>query len=79
MANQNHTYKGAKDFQPSQGYVKKRLFTLKQAVEYLGLSDWGMRTLFFCEIPVVNINGGRKNFLDINNLNAFIERNEVRA
>lgn len=80
MANRNPTNNSAKNLQPSQGYVKKRLFTLKEAAEYLGRSDWGMRTLICSrEIPVVKINGGRKVIVDINDLNAFIERNEALA
>ena len=75
MANRNPTNSGTKNLQPSQGAVKKRLFTLKEAAEYLGRSEWGMRTLIWSrEIPVVKINGGRKIFVDVNDLNAFIER-----
>lgn len=57
--------------------LKKRLFTLKEAAEYLGRSEWGMRHLAWSgEIPVVRIEGGRKIFLDIEDLDDFINRNK---
>jgi excisionase family DNA binding protein len=57
--------------------VKKRLFTLKEAAEYLGRSEWGMRELIWAgKLPVVRTEGGRKIFLDIEDLNEFITRNK---
>ncbi len=59
--------------------LRKRLFTLKQAASYLGRSEWGMRELIWSgRIPVVRVEGGRKIFLDIQDLNAFIETNKKR-
>lgn len=57
--------------------VSKRLYTLKEAAEYLGRSQWGMRELIWAgEIPVVRQEGGRKIFLDIQDLAEFIEKNK---
>jgi excisionase family DNA binding protein len=56
---------------------QKRLFTLKEAAEYLGRSEWGMRDLIWAgRIPVVRVEGGRKIFLDIEDLNDFIKQNK---
>jgi len=57
--------------------MSKRLYTLKEAAEYLGRSEWGMRELIWAgSIPVVRTEGGRKIFLDIEDLNDFINRNK---
>ena len=54
----------------------KRLFTLKEAAEYLGQSEWGMRELIWAgRIPVVRP-GGRKIFLDIHDMEKFIDQNK---
>jgi len=55
----------------------KHLYTLKEAAEYLGRSEWSMRELIWAgEIPVVRQEGGRKIFLDIQDLAEFIEKNK---
>jgi excisionase family DNA binding protein len=57
--------------------VWKRLYTLKEAAEYLGRSEWGMRELIWAgKIPVVRPGGGRKIFVDIEDLNGFITQNK---
>ena len=57
--------------------LRKRLYTLKEAAEYLGRSEWGMRELIWAgSIPVVRTEGGRKIFLDIEDLNDFINQNK---
>jgi excisionase family DNA binding protein len=57
--------------------VRKRLYTLKEAAEYLGRSEWGMRELIWAgRIPVVRPAGGKKIFLDIEDLNRFITQNK---
>lgn len=57
--------------------VFKRLYTLKEAAEYLGRSEWSMRELVWAgRIPVVRNEGGRKIFLDIEDLNGFITQNK---
>jgi excisionase family DNA binding protein len=57
--------------------MSKRLYTLKEAAEYLGRSEWSMRELIWAgSIPVVRTEGGRKIFLDIEDLNDFINQNK---
>ncbi len=55
-----------------------RLLPLKKAAEYLGLTVWAMRERIWAgEIPVVRFPGGRKMFIDIQDIEAFIERNKT--
>jgi excisionase family DNA binding protein len=57
--------------------VAKRLFTLKEAAEYLGRSEWSMRELIWAgQIPVVKSEGARKIFIDILDLDEFVSRNK---
>jgi len=56
----------------------KRLYTLKESAEYLGRSVWGVRDLIWARvIPVVKQQGCRKMYLDISDLDAFIEKNKA--
>lgn len=55
-----------------------RLLPLKKAAEYLGLTTWGMRERIWAgDIPVVRFPGGRKMFIDTNDIEDFIRRNKV--
>jgi len=55
----------------------KRLYTLREAAIYLGRAVWGMRELIWAgEIPIVRGDGNRKIFLDIVDLNEYINRNK---
>ena len=57
--------------------ARKRLYTLKEGAEYLGRSEWGMRELIWAGvIPVVKQQTARKIFLDINDLDRFVEANK---
>jgi len=57
---------------------QKRLFTVKEAAQFLGRSEWGMRELIWAgKIPVVKDEGGRKIFVDVLDLIAYIERNKT--
>ena len=57
--------------------LSKRLYTLKEAAEYLGRSEWSMRELIWAgRIPVVRVDGGRKIFVDILDLMEFVEKNK---
>ena len=57
--------------------MQKRLYTLKESAEYLGRSEWSMRELIWSgSIPVVKTERARKIFLDIEDLNNFIDRNK---
>jgi hypothetical protein len=58
--------------------MSKRLYSLKEGAAYLGRSEWGMRELIWSgTIPVVRTERGRKIFLDIEDLNDFINRNKT--
>jgi len=78
MAKQTFTEKGPERAQKIYNPLRKRLFTLKEAAEYLGRSEWGMRDLIWKRlIPVVMNNGGRKIFIDVMDLDAYVERNKT--
>jgi hypothetical protein len=55
--------------------LSKRLYTIKEASVYLGRGVWGVRDLIWRGVlPVVKNGGdGKKLFLDIEDLNNFIE------
>ncbi len=58
--------------------MSPRLLPLKQAAEYLGLTVWAMRERIWSgDIPVVRFSGGRKMFLDVQDLELFIQNNKV--
>lgn len=78
MAKPTLTVKGTQAAQRIHNPMCKRLYTLKEAAEYLGRSVWGMRNLIWSQvIPVVKQDGCRKIYLDINDLDTFIEKNKV--
>ena len=57
--------------------MSKRLYTLKEAAEYLGRSEWSMRELIYSgKIQVVRCEDCRKIFVDILDLMEFVERNK---
>ena len=61
-----------------QSRPKKRLYTISQAGEYLGLSVWAIRKrIYSAHIPYVNL--GRRVMVDVNDLDNLIEENKVRA
>ena len=54
-----------------------RLLPLKEAARYLGLSLWAMRERCWSgDLRVVRFKGGRKIFLDVRDLEKFIEENK---
>ena len=54
-----------------------RLLPLKKAAEYLGLTIWAMRERIWAgQIPVVRFPGGRKMYIDTNDLEDFIKQNK---
>ena len=58
----------------------KRLYTLKQAAEYLGQTDWGMRELVWKGvIPAIQLVPRGKIFVDVQDMDEFIERNKAKA
>ena len=77
MSRQSTTGKGSKKAQGIHNPLCKRLYTLKEAAQYLGRSEWSMRTLTWSQtIPVVKPSKARKIYFDIGDLNDFIERNK---
>ena len=54
---------------------RKRLYTVKEAADYLGHTVWGIRSLIWAKtLPVVQ--NGRKQFIDLFDMDAFIESNK---
>lgn len=54
-----------------------RLLPLKQAAQYLGLTTWAMRERIWAgKIPVIQFPGGRKQYIDVQDLEAFIQNNK---
>lgn len=78
MEKQNQTDKGIQKEQRIRNPLRsKRLFTLKEAAEYLGRSEWGMRDLMWKrKIPVVKEPEDRKVYFDIYDLESYIEKNK---
>jgi excisionase family DNA binding protein len=77
MARKPIDRQGSEKEQGINNPLGKRLYTLKEAAEYLGRSDWSMRELIWGgKIPVVRGDGARKIFLDIKDLDEYIGRNK---
>ena len=58
--------------------MSPRLLPLKDAANWLGLTVWGMRERIWAgDIPVVRFPGGRKMFIDVRDIEGFIERNKT--
>jgi excisionase family DNA binding protein len=77
MAKQTLTDKGSAKAQGISNPLCKRLYTLKEAADYLGRSVWGMRDLIWKQqIPVVMNNGGRKIFIDVQDLEAYVSNHK---
>ena len=56
--------------------LPKRLYSLPEAAHYLGRTLWSMRELIWKgSIPIVR--EGKRIFIDINDLNSYIERNKT--
>jgi excisionase family DNA binding protein len=57
--------------------LRKRLFTIPEAGEYLGRSTWSVRELIWAgSLPVVKV--GKRIHLDIYDLDKWIEKNKTR-
>lgn len=58
--------------------IKQRLLDLHEAAQYLGRSEYSMRSLVWQgEVPIVKSPGARKQWFDLQDLDLFIERNKV--
>jgi excisionase family DNA binding protein len=54
-----------------------RLLPIKQAAQYLGLTVWAIRERIWAgQIPVVQFPGGRKQYIDVRDLDDFINNNK---
>ena len=53
----------------------KRLYTVKEAAVYLGRTDWGVREIIWKGL-VPEVRHGRKIYIDVLDLDRFIERNK---
>ncbi len=71
--------KGPQGAQRIDNPLGKRLYTLKEAAEYLGRPAWGVRELIWSgELPVVRAPEPRsKQYLDIHDLDAYVTRNKI--
>lgn len=57
--------------------MSRRLLTLQEGAVYLGRSPWSMRNLIWKGlVPIVREPGGNKQWIDIRDLDNFIERNK---
>ena len=53
------------------------LLTIKQASQFLGLTVWAVRERVWSgQLPIVTFPGGKKQYLDRNDLEGFIQRNK---
>ena len=61
----------------AQRISNPRLLPLKDAAHWLGLTVWAMRERIWAgQIPVVQFPGGRKQYIDTHDLEAFIQNNK---
>ena len=76
MAAKTKDSKGLKKAQGTTYPLHKRLFDLKEAVYYLGRPVFSVRTLIWNgALPVIK--DGRKLYLDIFDMDKYIEQNKV--
>lgn len=75
MTQEARTDKGIQKAQRIPNPIAKRLFTLKEASLYLGRPVSGVRTLIWNgRLPYLQ--EGRKMFIDIRDMDAFIDRSK---
>ena len=61
----------------ARGIDNPRLLPLKDAADWLGLTVWAIRERIWAgQIPVVQFPGGRKQYIDVQDLEAFIQSNK---
>lgn len=54
-----------------------RLLTIKQTSQFLGLTTWAVRERIWAgQLPVVTFPGGKKQYLDRDDLESFIQKNK---
>jgi excisionase family DNA binding protein len=59
-----------------QNRIQKRLYSLPEAAEYLGRSEWSVRRLVW-EGKLPQVRCGRRVHLDIEDIDKFIESNKI--
>ncbi len=58
--------------------VCKRMYTIREAAVYLGLSVYTIRSLIWSgALPFMKVEGGRKQLLDVYDLDAYISRHKT--
>jgi len=56
--------------------IKKRLYNIKEAAEYLGRTEWGIREMIYAgKIPCIK--DGRRTHIAIDDMDKWIEQNRV--
>jgi len=58
------------------GVLKKRLYNIKEAAEYLGRTVWGVRGMIYAG-KISYVKDGRRTLIDLEDMNRWIERNKV--
>ncbi len=57
---------------------RQRLYSVKDAAVYLGRTVWGVRDLIWShELPVIKSGRGSKQYIDVNDMDAYIDRNKA--
>ncbi len=57
---------------------EKRLYSLKDAAQYLGRSEWAMREIYWAgKIPAVREGPNSRIYFDVQDLDSYIESNKV--
>jgi len=58
--------------------LRKRLYTIKEAAQYLGRKEYGVRDLIWKQcLPVVKEGNGTKIYIDIEDLDNYIRHNKT--
>ena len=74
--NDSKDFKKAKMTQGIRSPLHKRLYTLKEAGDYLGRSLWSMRELVWTgKIPIIR--DGKRIFVDIDDLELYVTKNKM--
>jgi len=79
MRAESYSSNGLKKEQGISSPLGPRLLSLKRAAGYLGLTVWAMRERIWAgQIPVVRFPGGRKIYVDVKDIETFINQNKER-
>jgi len=79
MPKQTHNSKESQDVNKTHSIhyqMRKRLYTLEEASEYLGRSVYSVRCLLWNgSLPFIKQDGSKKQYLDLNDMDSWIEKN----